>query len=75
MTLKQVNSFVDGAAVARKVAVEVGIDPADVIASVLPADKADWLRQEVPALMAGVAQLTVPLLAEVGVGANWEQAH
>ena len=41
----------------------------------LPADKADWLRQEVPALMAGVAQLTVPLLAEVGVGANWEQAH
>ena len=41
----------------------------------LPADKADWLRQEVPALMAGVAQLKVPLLAEVGVGANWEQAH
>ena len=41
----------------------------------LPADTADWLRQEVPALMAGVAQLTVPLLAEVGVGANWEQAH
>ena len=41
----------------------------------LPADKADWLRQEVPALMAGVAQLNVPLLAEVGVGVNWEQAH
>ena len=41
----------------------------------LPADKADWLRPEVPALMAGVAQLNVPLLAEVGVGANWEQAH
>ena len=41
----------------------------------LPADKADWLRQQVPALMAGVAQLRVPLLAEVGVGANWEQAH
>jgi len=25
--------------------------------------------------MAGVAQLRVPLLAEVGVGANWDQAH
>jgi DNA polymerase-1 len=25
--------------------------------------------------MAGVAVLKVPLLAEVGVGANWEQAH
>jgi seryl-tRNA synthetase len=27
------------------------------------------------ALMAEVAQLKVPLLAEVGVGANWDQAH
>jgi len=25
--------------------------------------------------MAAVAQLKVPLLAEVGVGANWDQAH
>jgi DNA polymerase-1 len=25
--------------------------------------------------MAGVAELSVPLLAEVGVGANWEEAH
>ena len=33
------------------------------------------LIMQVPALMAGVAQLNVPLLAEVGVGANWEQAH
>jgi DNA polymerase-1 len=26
-------------------------------------------------LMAGVAELKVPLLAEVGVGLNWEEAH
>jgi len=25
--------------------------------------------------MAGAAQLSVPLLAEVGVGPNWDQAH
>jgi len=25
--------------------------------------------------MAGVAQLKVPLLAEVGVGKNWDEAH
>jgi DNA polymerase-1 len=25
--------------------------------------------------MSGVAQLKVPLLAEVGVGPNWDQAH
>jgi DNA polymerase-1 len=25
--------------------------------------------------MVGVAQLKVPLLAEMGVGKNWDQAH
>ncbi len=41
----------------------------------VPGAEVDWLRTEVPRLMAGVAQLKVPLLAEVGMGANWEQAH
>jgi len=41
----------------------------------LPASELDWVRHEVPRLMASVAQLKVPLLAEVGVGANWDQAH
>ncbi|WP_082210060.1 DNA polymerase I [Serpentinimonas barnesii] len=41
----------------------------------LPEAEQDWLRSEVPRLMASVAQLKVPLLAEVGLGANWEQAH
>jgi DNA polymerase-1 len=34
-----------------------------------------WAKAAIPRLMAGVAQLKVPLLAEVGVGPNWEQAH
>lgn len=33
------------------------------------------VRQTLPEKMAGVAQLKVPLLAEVGVGPNWEAAH
>ena len=33
------------------------------------------VRERVPALMAGVAQLRVPLVADVGVGDNWDQAH
>ena len=34
-----------------------------------------WAKEAIPRLMAGVAQLKVPLLAEVGVGANWDEAH
>ncbi|MBL8387710.1 MAG: DNA polymerase I [Hydrogenophaga sp.] len=41
----------------------------------VPESEVDWLRTEIPRLMAGVAQLKVPLLAEVGVGPNWDQAH
>lgn len=41
----------------------------------VPEAEVDWARTELPRLMAGVAQLKVPLLAEVGVGPNWEQAH
>jgi DNA polymerase-1 len=41
----------------------------------VPDSEVDWVRTEVPRLMADVAQLKVPLLAEVGVGANWDEAH
>ena len=41
----------------------------------VPEAELDWARAAIPRLMAGVAQLKVPLLAEVGVGANWDQAH
>jgi len=33
------------------------------------------VRAALPPLMAGVAKLAVPLVAEVGVGANWDEAH
>ncbi len=41
----------------------------------VPDAEVDWVRHEVPRLMAGVARLKVPLLAEVGVGLNWDKAH
>ena len=41
----------------------------------VPEGEVDWLRTEIPRLMAGVAELKVPLLAEIGVGANWDKAH
>jgi DNA polymerase-1 len=41
----------------------------------VPEAEVSWARAEIPRIMAAVAQLKVPLLAEVGVGANWDQAH
>ena len=41
----------------------------------VPEAEVAWARAEIPRLMAGVAQLKVPLLAEIGVGPNWEKAH
>jgi DNA polymerase-1 len=38
-------------------------------------DEVELLRAEVPRLMAGVAELAVPLIAEVGVGNDWGEAH
>ncbi len=41
----------------------------------VPQAEVDWLKLEIPRLMAGVASLKVPLLAEIGVGLNWDLAH
>ena len=41
----------------------------------VPQAELDWARAALPRLMAGVAELDVPLVAEVGAGANWDQAH
>jgi DNA polymerase-1 len=41
----------------------------------VPEDEVEWVRTEIPRLMAGVAELRVPLLAEIGIGENWDKAH
>jgi len=41
----------------------------------VPLAEQAWVRTEIPRLMAGVAQLKAPLLAEIGIGKNWEEAH
>jgi DNA polymerase-1 len=41
----------------------------------VPEDELELVRVKIPELMAGVAQLKVPLLAEVGVGENWEKGE
>jgi len=41
----------------------------------VPEAEVPWVQTELPRLMAGVAELKVPLVAEVGMGPNWEKAH
>ena len=41
----------------------------------VPEAEIEWVRTGIPRLMAGVAALKVPLLAEIGVGPNWDKAH
>jgi len=40
-----------------------------------PAEEVELVKQELPELMAGAAKLSVPLIADVGVGASWNDAH
>ena len=40
-----------------------------------PEEELAVVKKHLPELMTGVAQLKVPLLVEVGVGMNWEEAH
>ncbi len=41
----------------------------------VPDSELAWAIEAVPRIMASVAEFKVPLLAEVGVGANWDVAH
>ncbi len=41
----------------------------------VPDNELELVKKTLPELMQNVAKLSVPLLAEVGVGSNWESAH
>ncbi|MEO8741026.1 MAG: DNA polymerase I [Casimicrobiaceae bacterium] len=41
----------------------------------VPHAELDRVTRELPKLMTGVAALQVPLIVDVGMGSNWEQAH
>lgn len=60
---------------AEKLATRMIMQVHDELILEAPEDELDVVRARLPELMCGVATLRVPLVAEVGVGANWEQAH
>jgi DNA polymerase-1 len=41
----------------------------------VPESELAQVRGELPRLMTEVARLRVPLVVDVGVGANWDEAH
>ncbi len=71
MSMVKVQQALDAQQRGTKVIMQVH----DELVFEVPESEVDWVRTEVPRLMAEVAQLRVPLLAEVGLGPNWDQAH
>jgi DNA polymerase-1 len=41
----------------------------------VPEAELSYIQRRLPELMSGVGKLKVPLIAEVGVGKNWDEAH
>lgn len=60
---------------AHKPGIKMIMQVHDELVFELPEGEVDWVRSHIPRLMAEVASLKVPLLAEVGVGPNWDKAH
>ncbi|MBA3058564.1 MAG: DNA polymerase I [Gammaproteobacteria bacterium] len=71
LSMVKVQQVIDAQKLATKMIMQVH----DELVFEVPESEIDWVRHEVPRLMAGVAHLKVPLLAEVGIGPNWDQAH
>jgi len=71
LSMVKVQEVIDAQKLATKMIMQVH----DELVFEVPESEVDWVRHEVPKLMASVAQLKVPLLAEVGVGLNWDKAH
>jgi DNA polymerase-1 len=71
LAMLAVQAALDGARKRTAIVMQVH----DELVFEVPEGEVDWVRRQVPALMAGVARFSVPLLVEVGVGANWDEAH
>jgi DNA polymerase-1 len=66
-----VQGWIDREGLAAKLLLQVH----DELVLEVPDAEVEHVRQDLPGLMAGVAALRVPLVVDVGVGKNWDEAH
>ena len=59
----------------EKLATRLMLQVHDELVLEVPDGEAALVQHELPRLMTGVATLNVPLVVDVGHGANWDQAH
>ena len=71
LAMIEVQAWIDSESVGAKLVLQVH----DELVLEAPVDHLDRLKAELALRMAGVAQLRVPLVVDVGSGPNWEQAH
>jgi DNA polymerase-1 len=60
---------------AEKLGTRMVMQVHDELVLEVPEAELELVKGKLPELMAGVAELKVPLVAETGVGGNWEEAH
>jgi DNA polymerase-1 len=71
LSMIAVQRWIDAQALSTKLVMQVH----DELVLEVPETEVERVRKEVPALMSGVASLRVPLVVDVGVGRNWDEAH
>jgi DNA polymerase-1 len=71
LAMVAVQGWIESSALATRMIMQVH----DELVLEVPETELDLVKVKLPELMAGVAALKVPLLAETGVGRNWDEAH
>ncbi|MBS0308322.1 MAG: DNA polymerase I [Proteobacteria bacterium] len=71
LSMIAVQDWLEGEKLQAKMVMQVH----DELVLEVPQAELELVKVKLPQLMAGVAQLKVPLIAEVGVGKNWDEAH
>ncbi len=73
--IKRAMIAVDGWLTSARLATKLIMQVHDELVLEVPAGELEAVRTGVVTRMQGAAELAVPLLVDVGVGANWDQAH